>query len=455
MTGVGKAIRKYLERYAEPEAQEVPDFALGPASGARWGHVLCIPAYGEGRELLAGLDAVPPGPRGPVLILVVLNEPENAPAHLRAANRALPGHLLRRYGAPLAKAERLSRFDHPRGALLLIDRAGPGCALPTTQGVGLARKIASDVALRIWARDGLIAPWLHCSDADALLPEDYFERPEGASGSAAGPRPSALLYDFVHVPEGDSERQRAVLRYEIFLRYYVLGLRHAGSPYAHHSLGSTLAIAPEAYAAVRGFPRRAAGEDFHLLAKLAKVGRMRALRGAPIRLSGRVSERVPFGTGAGVARELGRIRRGRRYPAYDPESFNWLRVWLQTLVELEETDRSGEGSTRPIERILARQCDVAPGVDRAALWGVLDKLGAVAAATARGTPRGRWLHERFDALQTLRFLHAVRDAYLPEIPLEDAVARAAFCAVNPSADLAVLRNELARAEARDSSSSPP
>ena len=41
----------------------------------------------------------------------------------------------------------------------------------------------------------------------------------------------------------------------------MLGLEFAASPYAWHSLGSCLAVTPEAYAAVRGFPKRAGGEE--------------------------------------------------------------------------------------------------------------------------------------------------------------------------------------------------
>ena len=46
------------------------------------------------------------------------------------------------------------------------------------------------------------------------------------------------------------------------MSYYVAGLAMAGSGYAHHSLGSTIAVHAKSYAAVRGYPKRSAGEDF-------------------------------------------------------------------------------------------------------------------------------------------------------------------------------------------------
>ncbi len=388
---------------------------------------------------------MPSGSRGDVLIILVVNEPAAAPAWARRANRETLAALRAQFGPSRGAAEAIERFDHPRGALLLIDRTRPGRTLPSDRGVGLARKIAADVALRLWASGAIRSPWIHCTDADALLPDDYFTRPPVRSACArTSVEPVALLYDFVHVSSRGAEHADAALRYEIFLRYYVLGLQAAGSPYAYQSLGSTLAVSPEAYAAVRGFPRRSAGEDFHVLAKLAKLGPLRALRGSPLRLSGRLSERVPFGTGAGVARELRRMQEGRCYPAPDPRAFAWLGAWLRTLSEIG----AGRGDVPdPIEAVFARNSAADPDVDAAPLWNILAESGAVAAAEA-GRGRGaRHLHERFDALKTLRFLHAVRDRYLPSIPLRQAIARAPFTPVPATDDLEALRRALESLEA--------
>ena len=48
-------------------------------------------------------------------------------------------------------------------------------------------------------------------------------------------------------------------------------MKYARSPYAFHTIGSTMAVSANHYAKVRGFPKREAGEDFYLLNKLAKV----------------------------------------------------------------------------------------------------------------------------------------------------------------------------------------
>ena len=63
------------------------------------------------------------------------------------------------------------------------------------------------------------------------------------------------------------------------MSYYVAGLAMAGSRYAHHSLGSTIAVHAKTYAAVRGYPKRSAGEDFYLLNKICKLAPVERLAG--------------------------------------------------------------------------------------------------------------------------------------------------------------------------------
>src|SRR5690606_17786041 len=92
----------------------------------------------------------------------------------------------------------------------------------------------------------------------------------------------------------------ALVLYEISLRSYEYGLAYAGSPYAFQTLGSTLALNPAAYAKVRGFPKRLAGEDFYILNKLIKIGPIYLRNDRCLQIKDRPSQRVPFGTGTSV-----------------------------------------------------------------------------------------------------------------------------------------------------------
>src|SRR5256885_1281386 len=120
-------------------------------------------------------------------------------------------------------------FRFGAGRLLCLDRSEPEHWFPNEQGVGLAGKIGADICLWLYTAGRLASPFIHTTDADVELPSDYFERYGATRRGAAD-----LLYPFVHRPADDPDLARAIVLYEISLRYYVLGLRFARSPYAFH-----------------------------------------------------------------------------------------------------------------------------------------------------------------------------------------------------------------------------
>ena len=253
---LSKAERKYLQNDAEPEARLHRSVTKEP-----YGNVVVIPAMGETGSLLAALDSIPPSPLGRVLAIVVLNAREGAEPSVHEANAWAREHL--------------ATCSIGTGDVWVVDRSTPGRFLPDGEGVGLARKIGADLAAALRWDGHLRSRFVHCTDADVRLPEDYFDQSAVVERSTDAQSIAALLYRFEHVPGSQPETARAILLYELYLRYYVLGLRHAGSPYAFQTIGSTFAIETAAYAKVRGFPKRMAAEDFYLVNKLAKVGEVR------------------------------------------------------------------------------------------------------------------------------------------------------------------------------------
>src|SRR5262249_4271932 len=259
-----------------------------------------------------------------------------------------------------------------------------------------------------------------------------------------------------------SARADAMQRYELFLSYYVLGLAHAQSPYAFHTLGSTLAVHALAYAKVRGFPRRAAGEDFYLLNKLAKVGPILQLDGAPLMIRGRSSHRVPFGTGAALKQILAQAARGEPYRVYAPEVFHHLKVWLAAL-ELLSADRASKDSHHYLNSA-ARVDAGASGdyghaprhdIDIQRLHLEMTKSGFLAAAhRAENISRdpstmARHLHTWFDAFRTLKLIHHLTRLF-PKVELLDAIRAAPFIgevAAQPES-LEQLRHSLVGLERR-------
>jgi hypothetical protein len=435
-----RAANKYLASYAEKEIQGVHRI------GRTFGHAIVIPAFDEAEDLLRMLQSIPVGPLGDVLIILVINAPADAQPEVHSRSRELVTRLDARYGSEAFRtgAPGFRWFAHPSGALLSVNRTGYR-ALPKGQGVGLARKIGCDVALELHIQGRLQSAWIHTSDADVELPPDYFERAPLVSNGGA---PAALLYPFWHQCERSPALADAMHRYEVFLRYYVLGLADAGSPYAFHTLGSTLAVHALAYAKVRGFPRRAAGEDFYMLNKLAKVGSIAQLEGAPLMISGRSSLRVPFGTGAALNQITAGSARGDQYKTYAPEVFLHLKVWLAAL-KLLSTDEGRED----LDHYLCSAAQPYRGVDATKLSLEIAELGFPSAlrrirAISRD-PRtlARHLQTWFDAFRTLKLIHRLSRRFAKR-ELLDAVRAAPFtrgCAT-ATEDLEALRRSLAQLE---------
>ncbi len=424
-TGTDKAIEKYLGRHAEPEA------ALAGALPGEFGHAVVVPAYGEGDSLFKMLGSVAAGPGGDVLVVLVLNARADSSHDVHRANEAIRQRLARDLPAPHeASADRfLLSYPLARGRLVLVDRARAGRYLPEGQGVGLARKIGFDVALALRAAGRIGSAWIHSTDADTILPGDYFEQTHALDPEGTG----AAIYSWEHRFDPDPAQAQAGRLYEISLRYNVLGLAWAGSPYAYHSMGSCLAIPARAYAAVRGFPKRNALEDFHALNKLAKVGSILRLSGQPLLLEGRISERVPISTGKAIAGLVSRRGALAGFQLYHPAVFAHLAAWLRVLASIARA----RGDTRAP---LAELPPDNPFFRTDLLVGALERMGAFQAIreaiplSSNEATLLRHLHTWFDALRTVQLIHALRDGGLPSIGWLQAVAEAPFTGLTASTE---------------------
>src|SRR5690606_12885119 len=163
---------------------------------------------------------------------------------------------------------------------------------------GLARKIGLDHGARL-CPDGVLISL----DGDTAVEETYLA--SIAAHFREHPASRAAVVEYSHSLEGSTGFNEAMARYEIFMRYHVIGLSLAGSAYAFHTIGSAMACRSEAYAAVGGMARKQAGEDFYFLQALAKLGPMGYIGDTVVRPSARCSWRVPFGTGRALSDAAG------------------------------------------------------------------------------------------------------------------------------------------------------
>jgi len=395
---------------------------------------------------------VPRGAAGETVVVVVLNARADSPARVHEANRAAAARLVESAGSTreLSTDPPVLALAYPNGTVVVVDRAAPGRFLPEGQGVGLARKIGNDLVLRLHAAGRLASGWIHNTDADTVLANDLFDQTHALRDE----RLAAAIYFYEHRVDPDADLALAARLYEISLRYYVLGLAWAGSPYAYEAMGSCVAVRPLAYAAVRGFPRRNAAEDFYVLDKLAKVGTIERLSGTPFLLEGRISDRVPFGTGKALSQLLGKKGALAGFRLYHPLTFAHLAAWLRAL---ESVARSGGRLEAALEELPPEN----PFFRAELLVGSLEKMGAFAALreaiakSADAPTMLRHFHTWFDAFRTLKLIRALQSGGLAALPWREALAEAPFTGLSASTqdDPETLRALLA-AEERKLSATP-
>ena len=398
--------RRYAQRHIEAGLPQ-----LNCPQG-QWRQVLVIPAYREPPELLQRLSSLA-AQASHCLFILVLNRPDSDPD--TQANEALRNAAHALHPASMDTAISSCYLLPPSSCLFLYDTERELGPLPAGQGVGLARKIGCDIAWQ-WQQNGAIAGnWICSSDADALLPHDYFQRLNDCPETAV-----AATYPFYHAAGPDPLCNEATALYELRLHHYVLGLQYAGSPYAHHSLGSCLAVRAQAYAQVRGFPRRAGGEDFYLLNKLAKLGPITHLAGECIQLQSRMSQRVPFGTGPAVMQiaAAGKLEDAALF--YHPACFVALRAVLATATQLQQASDADCIS-------LLREQGIPDALAQLSNKTLCEMgwLQALQHCRRQGKTREQYLrqfHQWFDAFRTLKFIHALRDDALPQQSLQGLAA---------------------------------
>lgn len=199
--------------------------------------------------------------------------------------------------------------------LNVIDHCTPGNGWKGKKhGVGWARKTLMDAIDRVAGPKDIILSL----DADTAFKENYFS--SVAETFLAHPDAVAMAVPYYHKLVEDERANRAILRYEIYMRYYSLNLWRTGSPYTFTALGSAMAVPVWAYRAVRGMTPKMSGEDFYFLQKLRKFGKMVFHNPEKVYPAARFSDRVYFGTGPAMIK--GDLGDWESYPIYSYHYFD-------------------------------------------------------------------------------------------------------------------------------------
>ncbi|WP_426370195.1 hypothetical protein [Pseudocolwellia sp. HL-MZ7] len=372
-------------------------------------HVVVIPAYKESTDFIERILSSALIEQN-VLFIVVINQPDNDldqyPQQTLAKFIKHSGtSVLTHQGIELISTNKSSHF-------LIIDAFTQ--PLPVDHGVGLARKIGSDLALLLTSKNIIQSDWIHSTDADAHLPDDYFCATKLLDKTSHAKNISAVSYNFTHVSD-DVDIHAANSLYETALRYYVNGLTFAGSSYDFFTIGSVIAFKAKDYAMVRGFPKRSAGEDFYLLNKLAKLGQVEFLKNTIVKIDARTSDRVPFGTGPSVANIMQLKINNQPYCYYHPQVFEELKVCLSHFNSLW-------GNRVTFDTWLSALSNES---QQALLEAKLDSF-VTKQKNNNQIQFNKQLNVWFDAFKTLKFIHSLREQKYADIPLQQGLELAKF-----------------------------
>ncbi|MFK7899889.1 MAG: glycosyltransferase family 2 protein [Cyclobacteriaceae bacterium] len=267
---------------------------------------------------------------------------------------------------------------------------------PKDAGVGLARKIGMDEAVRRFIILGKEQGVILCTDADTLFIKNYLIEIE--TYFTEHPTIEAVSIDYKHPLNGENGQQIAA--YEYHLNYYVESLRYAGYPHAYQTIGSSMAVRSNAYQKRGGMNKRKAGEDFYFLHKFIPHGNFGEIKTTHTIPSPRISDRVPFGTG----KKMADWKNEAEFYTYNFQTFEDLKSFIDQLDSLFHSDDLTI-FPKTVQSFLTNQ-----EINR-----VLERIRKDS-RTLKDFKKNFYFW--FDGLKVLKFVHFLRDHFYPDVKIE-------------------------------------
>ncbi len=209
----------------------------------------------------------------------------------------------------------------------IIDKSSKGNGWENKKiGVGWARKTLMDEISRIANPNDIIISL----DADTSFDSDYFEKVNEYFNTNSHIECISLPY--YHPLNDNIEANRAILHYEIYMRYYLLNLMRINSPYAFTALGSAISFRVAALKKIGGFSPKKSGEDFYFLQKMVKYKGVGIWVDTKVYPEARFSDRVFFGTGPAMIK--GNSGNWESYPIYNNILFDNIKRFYKLIPRL-------------------------------------------------------------------------------------------------------------------------
>lgn len=286
----------------------------------------------------------------------------------------------------------LRKLAHP--CLHILDHSSPGRGWTGKSfGVGQARRVTMEAIREVATPEDIILS----ADADTFYPPGYLA--SVVDSFAAYPNAMALANPYYHKLSGNDTLDRAMLRYEIYMRCYALNMWRIGSPYSFTALGSAMALPLEAYRKTGGITAKKSGEDFYFLQKLRKTGWILTYNNICVNPGTRFSDRVFFGTGPALIKGSQGI--WDSYPVYDYTLFDRVKETCDAFPVLYSKDVQ-----TPMDNFLNEQL-------KGNVFGPLRQNAATREKFVKAC------HHKIDGLRILQFLKSeqARQAYNDEANL--------------------------------------
>lgn len=332
-----------------------------------------------------------------VEVIIVVNSSESAPIELKEQNEKTLQDCL---------AWQHKTAEQKFRVFALLENSLPA----KHAGVGLARKIGMDEAVRrlytIGNEKGIIA----CFDADSSCAPNYltalynhFEQ---------NPKTPACSIKYAHPTFGSEYEPLTYLGityYELHLRYYNQAVRATGFPHAYHTIGSSMAVRCDAYQKQGGMNKRQAGEDFYFLHKIMLLGHFTELNTTTVFPSPRSSDRVPFGTGKAIGDYLKDSDKG--YYTYNLKAFQYLDIFFKNIPEfyLSAPPLVTLGGVIPYVLI-----------DFLNAYFFDERIAEIRKNSSSFNSFQKRFYNWFNAFMILKFVHFVRDNAHPNVRVEKA-----------------------------------
>ena len=359
---------------------------------------IVIPCYNEpdiGSTLNSLSNCNPPDCK--VSVLIVVNDAENSPTEVVFRNNST--------------LETIADWKNQNPDIFFHVQRIYAHALPQKwAGVGWARKLGMDEAVKQIAANHLSDGIIISLDADSTVSANYLQTIE--KGFINSPQTNFFLLNFEHPLDGkelDDNTREGIIRYELHMRYYKNALSWSGYPHAIHTVGSSFALKASAYVKQGGMNRRKAGEDFYFLHKLVLLDHYGNLNTTTVFPASRISDRVPFGTGAALKKW--REGSSELYSTYSLEAFSQLKIlfsdpsmfWLAGRLKTTEIFNS-------LNPCLQSFCISMQSVDQ-----LLELKGNCSSAIVF---QKRFFH-LFNAFWILKYLNFVHESVMKRADLKD------------------------------------